>query len=72
MTPLHQNIMRALRTANALTVPEIAMAVTAHRDAVQSAMHQLDDMGQVLMRNGFYQASMQARMTRPGDVEYET
>lgn len=61
MTPLKQNIMRVLRSANALTAGEIAMDITAHRDVVQAALHELDDSGHVLMRHGFYRVSEFAR-----------
>lgn len=61
MTPLQQDIMRLLRTTNALTVPEISSSVTHPCQAVQEALHGLDDAGQVFMRNGFYRASEFAR-----------
>ena len=78
MTPLQQNIMRVLRQANALTAGEICLAVTANRKDVQPALHDLDEAGHVMMRNGFYRASEAARaqmacpaqpMTRPGEPE---
>lgn len=58
---LGENIMRVMRQANALTVTEIALAVTAHRDCVQAALHHLDDAGKVILRNGFYRASEAAK-----------
>jgi predicted transcriptional regulator len=61
MTKIHQNILAALTQANALTTTEIAKAVNAHRDHVQEALHDLDDEGKVIMRNGFYRASEAAR-----------
>jgi len=61
MTTLHQSILAELRQANALTTTEIAEAVNAHRDVVQAALHQLDDEGQVIMRNGLYRASEAAK-----------
>lgn len=69
MTPLQQNILRVLRQANALTTAEVAMAVTAHREPVQAALHQLDDAGQVMMRNGFYRIAEAAK--QEGDVTHE-
>jgi len=62
MNKLHQNILSELRQANALTTIEIAKAVNAHRDHVQAALHQLDDEGHVIMRNGFYRASEAAKV----------
>jgi len=61
MTTLHKNIISELRQANALTTTEIAIAVNAHQDLVQEALHDLDDEGQVIMRNGFYRASEAAK-----------
>lgn len=61
MTTLHQSILSELRQANALTTTEIAKAVNAHRKHVQAALHQLDDDGKVIMRNGFYRASEAAK-----------
>lgn len=61
MTPLQQNILRVLRQANALTAGEIAHAVTADRGAVQAALHEMDDAGAVLLRNGFYRLSESER-----------
>jgi len=62
MTTLHQKILSELRQANALTASEIAIAVTAHRDMVQAVLHDLDDWGHVIMRNGFYRASEAAKV----------
>jgi len=61
MTKLHQNILAALTQAEVLTTTEIAKAVNAHRDLVQEALHDLDDEGQVIMRNGLYRASEAAK-----------
>lgn len=61
MTPLQQNILRVLRRANALTPGEIAHEVTADRQSVQEALHELDDAGAVLLRNGFYRLSESER-----------
>ena len=61
MTTLHKSILAELRQANALTATEIAKAVNAHRDLVQEALHDLDDEGKVIMRNGFYRASEAAK-----------
>jgi len=62
MTTLHKSILAELRQANALTTTEIAIAVNARRDHVQEALHDLDDEGQVIMRNGFYRASEAAKV----------
>ena len=62
MTTLHQNILAALTQAEVLTTTEIAKAVNAYRDHVQAALHQLDDEGHVIMRNGFYRASEAAKV----------
>lgn len=61
MTILKNNILSELRQANALTTTEIALAVNAHRDLVQEALHDLDDEGHVIMRNGLYRASEAAK-----------
>ena len=61
MTTLHQNILAALTQAEVLTTTEIAIAVNAHRKHVQEALHDLDDEGQVIMRNGLYRASEAAK-----------
>jgi len=42
----------------ATTVPQICKAVVAHRDEVQAALHEMDDAGKVMMRNGFYRLSV--------------
>ena len=65
MTPLEQAIMRELRQANALTSLEIAAAINEPADAVQAALHSLDDAGCVIMRNGFYRLSEAARCRSP-------
>jgi len=57
MTKLKKNIMNALITGEALTVPEIAFAALAYKEIVQEVLHELDDQGLVTMRNGFYKAS---------------
>jgi len=57
MEKLHENILKVLRSGEALTVPEIAFAVLGHQEFVQKALHELDDQGLVTMRNGFYKAS---------------
>jgi predicted transcriptional regulator len=62
MTTLHKNILSELRQANALTTTEIAKAVNANRDVVQAALHDLDDEGHVIMRNGFYRTSEAAKV----------
>jgi len=64
MTLLQQNILRALRQANALTASEIARDIEAHRDQVQAALHAMDDAGQVIMRNGFYRLAEAARQAK--------
>jgi len=61
MTPLQQNILSALRRANALTASEVARDIEAHRGQVQAALHEMDDAGQVIMRNGFYRLAEAAR-----------
>jgi len=66
MTTLQQNILRSLRQANALTASEIARDIAAHRDQVQAALHQMEDTGQVIMKNGLYRLA-EAERKRPRD-----
>jgi len=46
------------------TAGEIAAAVERPLEAVQIALHQLDDAGRVVMRNGWYQLSEAKRKRR--------
>ncbi len=76
MTKLHSRIMSELAQANALTCGEICRAIDAATSATQTALHELDDGGHVMMRNGFYRLSEAARaqrdgMTRPGEVSHD-
>lgn len=61
MTPIKENIARLLRQVNALTAAEIAQTLTAPLSDVQSALHDMDDAGAVILRNGFYRASERLR-----------
>jgi len=65
MTPLQQNILSAIGQANALTASEIARDIGAHRDQVQAALHQMDDAGQVIIKNGFYRLAEAAKESVP-------
>ena len=74
MTELQTRIMRELSQANALTCGEIRRAIDATHSATQTALHGLDDAGQVFMRNGFYRASAAAlaqREAMPGEVSHD-
>jgi len=57
MTNLKKNILRVMPRDSTLTAVEIAQAVTAHRDMVQEALHELDDEGLMIMRGGHYRLS---------------
>jgi len=74
MTELQTRIMRELAQANALTCGEICRAIGTTHDATQTALHGLDEAGQVFMRNGFYRASAAAlaqREAMPGEVPHD-
>ena len=64
MTKLKQNILAIMPSGTTLTTVEIAQAVTAHRDVVQEALHELDDEGLLIMRGGHYKLSSVALAER--------
>ena len=68
MTSLKKNILAIMPRDLTLTAVEIAQAVTAHRDMVQEALHELDDEGLLIMRGGRYRLSSVALADREAGV----
>lgn len=67
MDQLSQDIMQHLRIIKiAARVPEIAEAIGHDEDAVQAALHRLDDDDMVIMRNGWYLASHRGMAANDG------
>lgn len=68
MTELETLIMAAIPPGYAVRVATIRDQVGADHDAVQSALHRLDDAGHVIMRQGYYQLSAAAKAARQEGV----
>lgn len=66
MTELQTRILAAIQLSERLTVATIAFRSGADTQATQKALHDLDDSGQVLMRNGLYRLSAVAVAAREG------
>lgn len=54
---MKQDILIYLFTAHGASAGEIALGVSGHPREVQDLMIEMDDAGEVIMRNGFYRLS---------------
>lgn len=61
LTDLEQSIIACLRSINGTDVLDLSQILGIDAREVQNALHNLDDLGYVLMRSGWYRLSEAAK-----------